>query len=265
MKGTLLLSGRQNINFMTNIISGGNPTHREIELRNKFFDNFKNSPIPDNELLSNLGLFIKSKDLKRILFFDDIYKRILATNGVIMEFGTRWGQNLALFESLRGIYEPFNLGRKIIGFDTFSGFVNIHNNDNKTQKHYNGDYGVTDHYEQFLEEVLTYHEQENPISHIKKFDIIKGDAGVKVEEYLNKHPEIIIAFAYFDMDLYEPTKACLELIKDHLTVGSIIGFDELNSDSFPGETLAVKEVLGLNRYKIQRNVYSSRESFLVIE
>lgn len=34
-----------------------------------------------------------------------------------MEFGVRWGQNLALFESFRGIYEPYNYNRKIVGFD----------------------------------------------------------------------------------------------------------------------------------------------------
>ena len=39
-----------------------------------------------------------------------------------MEFGVRWGQNLITLNNLRGIYEPFNHSRKIIGFDTFEGF-----------------------------------------------------------------------------------------------------------------------------------------------
>ena len=50
--------------------------------------------------------------------------------------------------------------------------------------------------------------------------------------------------AYFDFDIYEPTKECLKLIKDHITKGTIIGIDELNTSDFPGETVALKEVLG---------------------
>ena len=42
-----------------------------------------------------------------------------------MDFGTRWGNNMALFSIFRGMYEPFNRHRKIIGFDTFSGFPSI--------------------------------------------------------------------------------------------------------------------------------------------
>ncbi len=42
-----------------------------------------------------------------------------------MEFGTRWGQNLSIFSNLRTLYEPTHYHRKIIGFDTFSGFVDV--------------------------------------------------------------------------------------------------------------------------------------------
>ena len=38
-----------------------------------------------------------------------------------MEFGLRWGQNLALLIAIRGMLEPYNIKRSIIGFDTFEG------------------------------------------------------------------------------------------------------------------------------------------------
>ena len=82
-----------------------------------------------------------------------------------------------------------------------------------------------------------------------------------LEKYLNDHPETIISFAYFDFDVYEPTKKCLELIKPHLTKGSIIGFDELNDPDFPGETVALKESLGLNNVSIKRSQYSGIQSY----
>ena len=107
--------------------------------------------------------------------------------------------------------------------------------------------------------------QESPISHIKKYQLIKGDATIEIGKFLKDNPETIIALAYFDLDIYEPTKICLEAIKEYLTKGSVIGFDELNLHDFPGETVALKEVFGLDRYRITRSPYSSNQSYIVIE
>uniref|UniRef100_UPI004048B656 hypothetical protein n=1 Tax=Rheinheimera sp. TaxID=1869214 RepID=UPI004048B656 len=103
------------------------------------------------------------------------------------------------------------------------------------------------------------------LNHIKKYEIVKGDATATLAQYLADNPQTIIAMAYFDFDIYEPTKKCLELIKGHLTKGSVIGFDELNYHKFPGETLALKEVFGLDKYAIRRSPLSPLTSYIVIE
>lgn len=242
-----------------------NWSENEQALREKFFKLFKNCPIPDNELLLNLGLFLKRQDLSRILFIDDLYKKIINIHGLVAEFGVRWGQNLALLESCRGMYEPYNHNRKILGFDTFEGFPSVHEKDGQSDIASLGAYSVTEKYEDYLKKVLDYHEQESPISHIKKYQLIKGDATVEIEKYLKDNPETIIALAYFDLDIYEPTKKCLAAIKGHLTKGSLIGFDQLNKHDFPGETLALKEVFGLDKYRIARSPYSSLQSYIIIE
>ena len=194
-----------------------------------------------------------------------MYKKILDVHGILVEFGVRWGQNLALFEAFRGIYEPYNYNRKIVGFDTFSGFPSTHPKDGAADIIKEGAYDVVENYEEYLEQILSYHEKESPISHLKKFELIKGDAIVSLTEYLASYPETIIALAYFDFDIYEPTKCCLEAIKGHLTKGSVIGFDELNCRTFPGETLALKEIFGLDRYRIMRLPFSPLTSFIVID
>jgi len=232
---------------------------------NNFFQLFKNSPIPDEELQLNLGLYISRQSLSRIIFMHDLYKRIINTTGAVMEFGCRWGQNLALFQSFRGMYEPYNYNRKIIGFDTFEGFQSLHKKDGNAKIVREGAYAVTKNYTDHLDKVLGHHETESPISHIKKYEIIKGDATVTLEKYLKEHPETIIAFAYFDFDIYAPTKKCLELIKNHVTKGTVLGFDELNWSYYPGETLALKEVFGLDKYHIQRSPLCPTPSFIVIE
>jgi hypothetical protein len=59
--------------------------------------------------------------------------------------------------------------------------------------------------------------------------------------------------AIFDMDVYKPTRDVLELILPRLTKGSLLVFDELNDETFPGETRAVDEVLGLNNIRLRQN------------
>ena len=237
--------------------------NNELNNREKLVDLMKNTLIPNDEILSNLRLYLTRQNLMSILYMNELYKKILNVNGVIMEFGVRWGGNLSLYESFRGMYEPYNYGRKIIGFDTFKGFAEIDKKDGNNPICTEGSYSVTKNYEDYLEKVLDCHEKESPISHIKKYELIKGDATKTLEKYLTDNPETIIALAYFDV--YTPTKKCLELIKNHITKGTVIAFDELNHPVFKGETIALKEALGLDKYKIQRNMYGSIQSYLVIE
>lgn len=247
------------------IVAKWNASERETAQRQQFAEDFRRCPIPDNEILGNLGLFLSRQNLSHILFLNEIYQQIVGVHGVIMEFGVRWGRNLALYESLRGIYEPFNHNRKIIGFDTFEGFPSVHKKDGGAEIIGKGAYNVSCGYEDYLTGVLDYHEQESPISHIKKYELVKGDAAKSIRKYLAANTHTIVSFAYFDFDIYEPTLACINAIKDRLTKGSVIGFDELNNRDYPGETLALKEALGLGAYRIRHSRYSSTQSYIVIE
>jgi len=240
-------------------------SNTEITTRLDFADHFKNSPIPSDQILSNLGLFLNSKSLSRLLFMDHLYKQIVNVMGVVMEFGTRWGANLGQFAALRGIYETFNRHRKIIGFDTFAGFPKIDSKDGNSDMMSVGHLTVPKNYKDFLEKTLQLHEQDSPISHIKKFELCEGDATKTLPEYLNRNPETIIALAYFDFDVYEPTKVCLEAIRPRLVKGSVLGFDELNDPDSPGETLALMEVFGLNNIRLKRFPHTSRTSYFIVE
>lgn len=231
----------------------------------QFVDSLKSAPIPDDELLPNLGLFLSSKNLSRILFFSEIYKKIVHNHGIIVEFGVRWGQTLSLMSALRGILEPFNRHRKIVGFDTFEGFRGMSSQDGDKCKCSDGSFSVTEGYETYLNNILDIQEKLNPMSHLKKYELIKGDAIKTVPSYFERHPESIISLAIFDFDIYAPTKAALEAIKPFLCKGSILVFDELCDDIFPGETIALRETLGLTNFRIQRFPMTSRVSYLEIE
>jgi hypothetical protein len=225
----------------------------------------RTAPMPEGQILENLGLFMTSKNLSRLLFMHHIYEMILPVPGVVMDFGTRWGQNLAMFSAVRGIYEPFNRHRKLIGFDTFSGFPSVVSQDGSSSLMRENNVSVTDNYETYLDGLMKVHEALNPISHIKKYEIIAGDATKTVPQYLIDNPHTIIALAYFDFDIYEPTKVCLEAIRDRLVKGSVLGFDELNDHDSPGETIALMETFGLNNVKLRRWPHVSRTAYFVVE
>ena len=155
------------------IVAQWNGSKTELLQREKLVQYFKECPIPNNELMQNLGLFLSRQNLSQILFINELYQYILGVHGVIMEFGVRWGRNLALYESLRGIYEPFNHNRKIIGFDTFEGFPSVNEKDGNAEIIGVGSYNVTKNYESYLSNILDYHESESPITHIKKYELVK--------------------------------------------------------------------------------------------
>jgi len=99
------MTHRQGIdNFVPKTIASS----EEIQAYNKLQDLNRRSPIPDHEVLANLGLFYVRASFVRMQFIYNLYLKALKTHGVIMEFGVRWGQNLALFTTFRNIHEPYN-------------------------------------------------------------------------------------------------------------------------------------------------------------
>ncbi|MCB0478131.1 MAG: crotonobetainyl-CoA--carnitine CoA-transferase [Crocinitomicaceae bacterium] len=240
-------------------------SNNEKDNRGKLKELFDQNPIFEDEKVNQVGLFQKRQELSKVLFFNEIYDQIKDVHGVIMEFGVRWGQNLSTLNNLRGIYEPFNHSRKIIGFDTFEGFSQVSGEDGDHDYNKEGAFNVSENYEEYLAQVLRCHENECPLSHINKNILIKGDATQTLKKYLEEHSETIIAFAYFDFDIYKPTLECLKMIQPYLTKGSVIGFDELCDPGFPGETQALREVFGTHNFEIKRNRFSGIQSYLIFK
>ena len=237
----------------------------EKESQEVFTRMLKETPLPNDELLPNLGVYLTSKTLSRVLFFQHIYQQILHTHGAIMEFGVRWGQTLSILSALRGIYEPFNRHRKLIGFDTFAGFRGLAKEDGDKCKCADGSFAVKNGYEDYLSAILQAQENLNPMSHIQRFELVKGDAMETIPKYFKAHPETVVSLAILDFDIYQPTKAALVALKDRMPKGSVLVFDELSDEYFPGETIAVQEVFGLRNLRVQRLPTTARISYAILE
>jgi len=233
--------------------------------RKTLYTLFDESPLPRADLLVNLSLYTRASALARTFFLNEIYELITPIPGCVMEFGTWWGQSIITFESLRAIHEPYNHARRIIGFDTFAGYPEIGERDRASATIKSGGYATSSGYRAHLEALLAYHESENIMSQVRKHELVEGDVIDTVPRYLANHPETIVALAFFDLALYEPTKACLEAIKPHLIRGSVLAFDEINAPEYPGETVAMAETMGLTAHKIFRSKFLPDRSYMIIQ
>ncbi|ATY30873.1 TylF/MycF/NovP-related O-methyltransferase [Sphingomonas psychrotolerans] len=195
-------------------------------------------------------VFMKRQVLSRLLYEDHLYRRIVNVPGVICEFGVHWGATMTTLCNLRGIHEPYNHSRTIVGFDTFSGFTGVHDADGGFSS--DGDYSTSTGYEAELAEILALQESFSPVPQIQKFELVKGDVVETLPKWLDDNSHAVVAMAIFDMDIYQPTRAALEMILPRLVKGSLLVFDEMVCKHFPGETQAVMEVLGLNNLKLER-------------
>ncbi|MCS3472597.1 hypothetical protein M2401_006362 [Pseudomonas sp. JUb42] len=226
---------------------------------------FKNSNDPLSIKLDSFAKYASRQSIAKFITKYELFKKIINVNGSIVEGGVLQGGGTLAWAKLSSILEPVNHTRKIIGFDTFDGFPSI---DTKDTTGSDSDLLVPgalrgSSYEDVLAAVDTY-DINRPLSHIQKIELIKGDISHTAKAYLDQNPHLVVSLLYLDVDLYQPTKTLIETFLPRMPKGAIIVFDELNAKSFPGETLAVQETLGINNLKIERFYFDSYISFAVL-
>jgi hypothetical protein len=236
-----------------------------FEFRARLREMFESAPMAKDELMFNLGLYVRSSLLVKFLVLGELYQRFKHLPGALLEFGTWRGQNLILMENLRAIYEPFNKQRRIIGFDTFSGYPENTTMTAASIETHDG-YNTKPDYPAYLAELLQVHEGNNAFGHIRgNHKLVMGDVIETAPKYFQDHPETLVAFAFFDMGPYEPTLAALQAIKPHLMPGSVLLFDELTWAGAPGEVIAFKEVFCNAPYTIEKcPLYPSKSIVTVL-
>ena len=246
-------------------------TETQLSDRQQLYDMFQSmyadEKINNHLFFQNLGLFMRNSALAKILFINELYQSIVDFPGIIMEFGCHIGQNLVLFESLRAIYEPFNIQRRIVGFDTFTheGYASRDENmDGTSNEITKGGYKLPDTYPDLLRSILAYHEKTSVVPEHPRCEVVEGDVVKNVPLYIADHPGETVALGYFDLATYNPTKTCLEAIFERLIPGSVLMMDELNFRAYPGASTAFLDFskkMGF-KYKIRNSVYMRDRSIV---
>lgn len=240
-------------------------TKKETEYFQKL-EKFFNSSIGSTvDRLSNFAKYVPRQDLTVFLYKYEIFKKILNLQGSIIECGVYLGGGLMTFAHLSSILEPVNHQRKIIGFDTFSGFKSLSKEDKNSKSIFAHKGGMrVDSFED-LKECIKLYDYNRFLNHVHKIELIKGDISITIPKYLKNNVHTIVSLLYLDVDVYKPTKIALKNFVSRMPKGAIIAFDEINSNIWPGETLAVLEECGINNLRIERFSFEPNKSYAVLE
>jgi hypothetical protein len=215
--------------------------------------------------LRNFTKFVPRQTLSLFLAKHELFRHVLEVHGHIIECGVYLGGGLMTFANLSAMFEPFNHNRRVVGFDTFSGFVGLSDKDKGDNLAHAVEGGLAIDAFKDMQECIRLYDLNRPIGHIPRVELVVGDGGQTIPKYLQDNPHVVVAMLYLDFDLYEPTKVAIETFLPRMPRGAVLAFDELNQAFWPGETLAVLETIGLRNLRIQRFPYMPQLSYAVLE
>jgi len=244
---------------MYQTLETGNKQPVETSYEGLLLEHLRSGRIPDNELIMNAHVFLRRQNLSHLLQLNEIYQHILKIPGIIVQCGVRWGGDLLTFQSLRSLYEPYNYSRRIVGFDTFEGLVGTEAKDQGATgiEVKDGQFAVSAGYPEALNELFLAAERQSPIPHIRKQQLIAGDASQTVPGFLQENQGEMLALLYLDMDIYKPTQEVLKACQERLTPGAVVVFDEYGSTEFPGEAIAARELQSVLELKMCRSQFGT--------
>ncbi len=200
------------------------------ELKKRFNDNFF-------DFIDHFPLFASPQTILRFCKIFELTLDALNIPGDFCEFGTWKGATALFMAKLINELEPQSK-RKILVFDTFTGLPDPVKDDGDYAKTQIGRYLGN---KKSMEEMIDLYNLEH------RLELIEGDACNTIPEFFSEDNPALVSLAYFDFDLYQPTKIAYEHIKSRLLKGSLLVFDEgLDRDLWPGECKVVKEILNDN-------------------
>jgi len=223
------------------------------------------SPFSNLERLQNFPLYTPRQDLTNFLVRYEIFKRVLNVQGSIIECGVLRGAGLMGWAQFSAIFEPTNHQRRVVGFDTFSGFPKLARQDQSSESSEARPGGLSvDSYAHLLKCTELY-DLNRFVGHVPKVELVRGDATKTIPVYLEENPQLIVSLLYLDFDIYEPTVTALKHFVPRMPKGAVIAFDELNLKDWKGESVAVLESLNLREFRIERCSFGSVISFAQID
>lgn len=251
---------------MTNPIS----LHSSFQEQLEAFIN--NCPVDRKTQLLNFPKYTDRQHIAKFLAKYEIFKLIQDVPGDILECGVLNGGGLMSWANFSAILEPYNYMRRVIGFDTFTGFPagSISENDfveadlRSVDRIEPGKNKASAGPEEMLEAIRLF-DSNRPIGHVRKVELIVGAAEETIPKFLSANPQLVVALLNLDFNLYSPTRSALNHFFHKIPKGGIIVIDDLGSQRWPGESRAVEDMLGIRSLRLKRIPFEPVVAYSVIE
>lgn len=249
------------------MIAGGEGTQRsekERESQEKLTRLFEVNRDSVTQKLASFSKYVRRQDITAFLARYEVFKQVLAVKGSVVECGVFRGSGLMTWAKLSAVLEPNNLMRRIYGFDTFTGFPEIAEEDHSGLRETRPGELRSESYHELLELIEAY-DGDRFLGHVPKVHLIEGNATETIPKFVEEHPHLVVSLLFLDFDLFEPTKVALQHFLPRMPRGSVLAFDELDNPAWPGETLAMLDEVGAGRLRIQRLDFDPYIGFAVLD
>jgi hypothetical protein len=192
--------------------------------------------IPPADLIHHAPAFAGHMNLGRYLALYEAYKMALPYTGHIAEAGIWKGTCTLLFAKLVRLFEPETLSL-VHGFDWFQGARTAAEETALVEP---GAYAASADWVRKLVSVQGL----DDIVRIHDLDLAKD-----LPAFFERHPHLQFKLVFLDCGYYDVVRACIETMWTRLTPGGVLVLDNLNHETAPGETRAVREMLPHSRIR----------------
>lgn len=225
---------------------------------------FKKSIGTDVEKLQNFAKYVPRQDLTNFLAKYELFKKIQHIPGDIIDCGVLFGGSLMAFAQFSAIFEHTNLMRKILGFDTFSGFPELTEHDgHHSEFSRKGGFAINSYAD--LQKCIELYDSNRFLNHIPKIELIRGDATKTIPKYIKDNPATVVSLLHLDFVLYEPTKTALEYFVPRMPKGAIIVFNLLGDNMhWPGPTKALLDTIGINNLEMRKFIFTPYTQYVIL-
>lgn len=184
----------------------------------------------------------------------DLFRMTSGLPGEIVECGVFKGSSLSRFIKFRSLFENI-YSRKIIAFDTFGEFPEaVFEDDKKRRDQFVAEAGKNSiSIGDFLSVLQELELNQN-------IELVEGNILSTVPEFIKKSPHLKISLLHIDVDLYEPTKICLDYFFPKVVKNGIVILDDYGA--FAGANKAIDEYFRDKDVVVERLSYSNAISFV---
>lgn len=231
--------------MMNSYDNSWNKFQAEDEVFFKYMDEMEKMNFPVREVLFNFPVFVGQVNIARMLFFYELYKKVIDLSGDIIEIGTYKGASFMLWAKLVKLFENNNM-TKVWGCDWFQG-MNPGKNDNANTE------GL---YKEASYDTL------NSLVKLQNLDnlaiVLKMDATKELEPFLNERPYLRFKIVFVDCAMEEVLETSLRLLWPRLVTGGILIVDHFGISASPMESeILQKYIEGTRVYQMPFNRHSS--------